>query len=402
MNIKEWTQESYDSWQALKTSYQTYSNQYFTKETNNESILETLMPKAFYDFQKTLLKNVIQCHEDEKNIDPDTEATIRKYFSVKALRNKYQGTYSLHNIYYMQENCHYYFIGDLHSDAYILNTILDTMHFFEKVFKQEKFKLVFLGDYVDRGNQHLKILQDLMILKTMFPKHIYLLTGNHDIGKIENDQVTLYLRKAEPDIAYFYLYIQELYKKDPAFDDELRQLYLHFMNSLNIMALITEDKASIKAVHGGIPRPDDQEGFDYLTQHEQFTDDSLDHLKFRIRDCILWSDPSIQDNKPTLEMKRFKFYENQLINFQDHLGIDTLIRGHQAVEEGYLELFNHRIYTVFSSGSILKDGENINPDTAYDFVMPKILHYDHEVGLPMKCIDLNREKNATYQTSTKA
>lgn len=118
-------------------------------------------------------------------------------------------------------------------------------------------------------------------------------------------------------MAYFYIYIRDLYLKDPNFDRELLDLYQEFMNNLNIMAFIISDKACIKAVHGGIPRPDNKDHFDYITNHKQFTDQSLDPLEFKIRDCVLWSDPSIQHNQPTLETKRFKFYENQLLNFQN-------------------------------------------------------------------------------------
>jgi len=389
MIIQAYNRDNFSSANAIRENYFHYANQYYSADTNNQSILTNGMPKAFYDYQASLLKQVIQVHQEEKETPEEFVQLIQDNFLVNKLRNKYKGSHSLHNIYYIQEACDLYFIGDLHSDAYSIQVILEKINFFQAVHQGKSLKLIFLGDYVDRGKQHLKILQYMMVLKLMFPDMVYFLTGNHDIGHIEDNKVTLYLRKAEEDMDYFYLYIQALSEKDPGFSDELKSLYLSFMNNLNIMALITTPNTCIKAVHGGIPRPDEQEGFGYLSNHKQFTDQSIDHLEFRIRDCILWSDPSIQHNQPTLGQKRFKFYENQLINFQDHLGIDTLVRGHQAVEDGYLELFDHRIYTIFSSGQILKDGENINKDTAYDFVMPKVLHYDFNQGMPMKLIDLN-------------
>lgn len=398
MTIKTYNKDNFSSAQAIRDYYKEASNRFYTPTRDNESILETGMPQAFYAFQESLLQETIKIHQEEKQTPQAFQDLMDKHFLIKDLRDKYQGSHSLHNIYYLQEACDYYFIGDLHSDAFAIDVILDKIDFFNKIHQGKAFKLIFLGDYVDRGNQHLKTLQNMMILKIMWPEHIYFLTGNHDIGKIEDNQVTLYLRKVEEDMAYFYLYIQALSEQDPHFSLNLKNLYIEFMNTLNIVAFIITPQTCIKAVHGGIPRPDHAEGFDYLTHHHQLTDDSLDHLKFRIRDCVIWSDPSIQHNQPTKEGKRFKFYENQLINFQDHLGIDTLVRGHQAVEEGYLQLFNHRIHTIFSSGQILKDGKNINTDTAYDFVMPKVLHYNYCKGMPMALVDLNAGKTLGGQS----
>lgn len=389
MTLKTYHKEDYNGPEEIRTYYHQYSNHFFAKETNNDTILEMGMPEAFYDLQKNLLKQVINLHIKEKSTSQAFKSLIQDHFQINSLKEKFQGTYSLHDIYYIQEAADFYFVGDIHSDAFAIQVILDKIDFFHKIHEGQSFKIIFLGDYIDRGHQHLKTLQDLMILKIMFPENIYFLTGNHDIGSIEDNKVTLYLKKMEEDMAYFYLYIQALSEKDKNFSQELKALYLEFMNHLNIMAFIITPSTCIKAVHGGIPRPDESEGFDYLNHHEQFTDDSIDHLKFRIRDCVLWSDPSIQHNQPTKENKRFKFYENQLINFQEHLGFDTLVRGHQAVEEGYLELFNHKIYTIFSSGQILENNLNINKDTAYDFVMPKVLKYDYKKGLPMNIIDLN-------------
>jgi hypothetical protein len=389
MDLQAFQKSNFSSPQALKSYYDFYQSNYFTSDMNNEWILENLMPKEFYDFQKKLLRMTIDLHKKERNVEKSVKEIIHSHFTIKDMRDSFYGSYSLHNIYYLQASCDYFFVGDIHSDAFILDVILEKIDFFKRIYHDEAFKIVFLGDYIDRGHQHLKTLQNLMLLKVIFPENIYLLTGNHDIGHIENGDVTLYLKKVEADLAYFYLYINTLYLKDPNFDKELLELYLTFLNNLNIMTFIISKETCIKAVHGGIPRPDKEDNFDYITKHQQFTDESLDPLEFKIRDCVLWSDPSIQHNQPTLETKRFKFYENQLINFQDHLGIDCLVRGHQAMEDGYLELFNHRIYTVFSSGEILENNKNINTDTAYDFVMPKVLHYKDDQGLPMLTIDLN-------------
>jgi len=349
---------------------------------NNEQLTNTCA-KDLVIYNKDLLKQVIEIHKTETDHDfKDVieEMKVRKYL------NHLNGTYSHYDLYFCDEDHDYYFIGDIHSDAFILEYILEKTDFFKKVEENIPFKLVFLGDYVDRGKHHLKTLQILLMLKVYFPDNIILLMGNHDIGKIENGEVTLYLRKVEEDMDYFYIYLNHLLENHPDFDQEIVDLYQDFMNNLNVAAFIMTKKAMIKAVHGGIPRPQD-ETFDYLSDFRQLTDDSVDFEDHRIRDCILWSDPSIQHNQPTLPMKRFKFYENQLVNYLSHLDIDLIVRGHQAVEEGHLHLFD-KIHTIFSSGKIEENGENINKDTAYDHIPPKILYYNHKKGLPLSILEL--------------
>ncbi|MCH4887148.1 serine/threonine protein phosphatase [Acidaminobacter sp. JC074] len=364
-----------------KSSFWKLINTYW-KDMNNDLLLESDSKERF-DFNKSLLKDVLKIHQSEKENGLEN---IIKDIDTKSLRGKISGCYSYKDLYFLDDNCDYYFVGDIHSDAFILEHLLDSIEFFEKVDKKLPFKVVFLGDYVDRGKNHLKTLNILLLLKKHFPENIYLLMGNHDIGKIENGEVTLYLKKVEEDMDYFYIYLNHLHQNHKDFDDELLDLYMTFMNTLNVAAFILTDKVTIKAVHGGIPRPLDDQFF-YISDYGQLTDLTLDHEETRIRDCILWSDPSIQDKKTPHTGKRFKFYEDQLINYLKHMNIDLVVRGHQAIEMGHLPLFD-KIHTIFSSGYVNKGDENINTDTAYDFIPPKVLHLDVKKGLPLKVLDI--------------
>ncbi len=370
-----------------KATFKNHIDTYWSDIKNNDDLLQA-EAKELFAYNKMLLEEVIKLHQREKEHGLEN---IIKDINTKSLYKKVNGTYSYHDLYFCDEDHDYYFIGDIHSDAFVLEHLLDTCEFFEKVEAGLPFKLVFLGDYVDRGKHHFKTVQIILMLKYYFPENILLLMGNHDIGKIENGEVTLYLKKVEEDMDYFYIYMNHLHQNHPDFTDELLDLYMVFMNTLNVAAFIITKEAAIKAVHGGIPRPLD-DGFDYLRTYNQLTDDTTDHESHRVRDCLLWSDPSIQENKKTIPGKRFKFYENQLINYLDHLNIDIIVRGHQAVEEGHLHLFD-KIHTIFSSGKILKDGENINVDTAYDFIPPKMLHYNHQTGLPLNVLDIKLRDN---------
>ena len=75
------------------------------------------------------------------------------------------------------------------------------------------------------------------------------------------------------------------------------------------------------------------------------------------------------------ERARFKFTQSQFEEFRNFIGFDKFIRGHQVETEGYRKLFDDRFITIFSSGKILKDGRDINTDTAYTRVNPHIIKF---------------------------
>ena len=66
-------------------------------------------------------------------------------------------------------------IGDLHGQYYDLVKILNLTNTVGP-----NNKLLFLGDYVDRGNFGVEILIFLMALKICYPTYVFMLRGNHE------------------------------------------------------------------------------------------------------------------------------------------------------------------------------------------------------------------------------
>lgn len=77
------------------------------------------------------------------------------------------------------------FHGDLHGDIHSLNDYLrdlQTKGYLDNNFKiiNPDFYIVFLGDYVDRGNYGIEVIYTLLRLKIANPEHVFLVRGNHE------------------------------------------------------------------------------------------------------------------------------------------------------------------------------------------------------------------------------
>jgi serine/threonine-protein phosphatase 2B catalytic subunit len=68
-------------------------------------------------------------------------------------------------------------VGDIHGQFY------DLIHMFEKVVDQRNLpnsNMLFLGDYVDRGNYSIEVCIFLYCLKINYPDAVMMLRGNHE------------------------------------------------------------------------------------------------------------------------------------------------------------------------------------------------------------------------------
>src|SRR5215210_2280200 len=70
-------------------------------------------------------------------------------------------------------------IGDIHGDLNSLFDILKDIGY-EKFLADAKNKMIFMGDYVDRGSQSIGVLYTICYLKQKYPHSIVLMRGNHE------------------------------------------------------------------------------------------------------------------------------------------------------------------------------------------------------------------------------
>ena len=72
-------------------------------------------------------------------------------------------------------------IGDIHGDLQSLLWVLKDIDF-ETRLTNPKNKLIFLGDYVDRGSNSIGVLYVICYLKQKFPNSVVLMRGNHEVS----------------------------------------------------------------------------------------------------------------------------------------------------------------------------------------------------------------------------
>jgi len=279
-----------------------------------------------------LIDEVINLHNEENEVR--NENIFSNVLNMKNIKNHGIDGKMGSRIYLFKDSSYeYYFVGDIHSDDFIIRRILENCDFFKKIVFGKNIRLIFLGDYVDRGKEHLKTIGEILILKYIFPGNIYLIKGNHDGGFLESDGVKLCVGKPLEDKMedYFILFLDILTKKNGSFSKDLIKKYLELFNSMAIIDIIIMKDKIILGAHGGLPRPhrERKDIYGYIKSIMDLTDESIvDNIGKTIVQNILWSDPLRGDQELREDSGRFRFKEEEFYEFSRILGADILVREH--------------------------------------------------------------------------
>jgi len=194
-------------------------------------------------------------------------------------------------------------IGDIHGN-------LDALEFVMQ--KREKLgckKILFLGDYVDRGMQGTEVLTKLFRVKLEDPENVFLLRGNHE---------TI-------DMNFFYGFFEEI-----GFDRDFLLEISRTYDRLPVAAVIS---GHTFCVHGGI---DGTGNISSITKEGAFP--------------YLWNDPS---ERPGLSISSRgstvrEFGPDIVEGFLDTNGLKRIVRGHTAIMTGYKWWFDGKLLSLFS------------------------------------------------------
>lgn len=353
----------------------------------NENLYEIDLSE-FNKFHEYLIEKVIDIH---KNENCSKNAEILKHSTrFNTSLEKISDAKSAHKIYMFNKSYDYVYVGDLHSDDYSLRRALQFAKFYGKVISDKNTRLIFTGDYVDRGNVHLKIMERILILKYLFPEYIFLLRGNHDGGIVNEDgslTVPYGIPKKDSLEMYFPHYLQTLSRRNKSFNSSLLEMYLDLFNSLSYMAAIKNKNQTVLAVHGGIPRPKYKSSIYYkhLNVIADLTDESnTDHIGRNICQNIMWSDPYRGEGEIRELTGRYHFTQEHYNEFREKYGFDLLVRGHESALDGFRYHFDDSLITIFSTGAKcvtnnkLGSNDTLNTESAYMDVTPKVLSISYD------------------------
>ncbi|KAK8834109.1 hypothetical protein M9Y10_020843 [Tritrichomonas musculus] len=212
-------------------------------------------------------------------------------------------------------------VGDIHGN------IDDLLRIFEKCEYPPKTNYVFLGDYVDRGQNSLEVIILLFCLKILYPKSLFLLRGNHECESI----TTIYGFKNECERFY-----------DANVYNKFMKCFMH----LPYAAVVNN---SYLCLHGGIsPFLKTLDDIDQI-EKPQVTTDS------QIASDIVWSDPN-ESSKGFQNSPRgcgYYFNDKKLNFFLNENRLTKLIRSHESCFDGYDYPLENCI-TIFSNTDYCK------------------------------------------------
>ncbi|KAH3901846.1 probable Serine/threonine-protein phosphatase 4 catalytic subunit [Saccharomycodes ludwigii] len=186
-------------------------------------------------------------------------------------------------------------------------------------------RYIFLGDFVDRGFYSLETFLLLICLKIRYPDRIILVRGNH-----ETRQITKVYGFYDECIRKYgncnvWRYCCEVFD------------YLPLGCSIN--------DGTIFCLHGGLSP-------DVKNLNEIRCIDRKQEVPHMGAMCdLLWSDPDELVNSWSVSPRGagYLFGKNEVDEFRYLNNIDLIARAHQLVMEGYKEMFNKGLVTVWSA-----------------------------------------------------
>ena len=247
-----------------------------------------------------------------------------------------------------------YVFGDIHGNLADLNHFLSQiMPFNDWQMRLSAASILFLGDYVDRGDHSIECLLILLCLKILSPARIFLLRGNHESPEVNGD---------------YALYGASTYRTQcvrvfgPTYGFSLwnqsNELFAH-------LALCATIDDVIFCVHGGIPQYTGGED----KRLQILSDESFPRL-FRVQDDealggvhqqmvndMLWSDPAERNTPlnaygfgPNLRGPDVVSFGPQAISdFCGRFGFQYIFRAHQEKAHGLRLSDSARVVTIFST-----------------------------------------------------
>lgn len=295
--------------------------------------------------------------------------------------------------------------GDLHGQYFSLYRSLlklQELGYLDDNFNiiKDNFYIFFLGDFVDRGEYGVEVLDLLLTLKIQNPDKIFFSRGNHE--DLNQNEVGGFLKQFR-DKFIPSKPIREL-SQEELIDAQLRVDKINKLYNLMPVALFLQSgDANVMCCHGGLELGYDAKEFLQSGAQFDFVDNFMRRTKFKslpvelkkefaridksividkLMDMIatpgecgfMWSD--FDDNEGPITTytpnRSFKFGENLTNQLMQDYDIDMIIRAHQhngdmldrlSEGKGVASNWKGKVLTLFSAGGLFDD---YGVDTNFD------------------------------------
>ena len=220
-------------------------------------------------------------------------------------------------------------VGDLHGDCKSLFRILCKIDYRQFLSKRLN-KLVFLGDYIDRGTDSIATVYSVCYLKTAYPDSVILMRGNH-----------------EAPAEFPFSPHNFPYEIEERYGNSWREIYVRILSVFKKLTIATMVKHNLLLVHGGLPT----EGQVASNFRESIISAHETPARNSVLEEILWNDPrQIPENKGHERSRRGlgRYFGPSITrNWLQATGVKAIIRGHEPCR-GFKLDHDNMIMTLFS------------------------------------------------------
>ncbi len=219
-------------------------------------------------------------------------------------------------------------VGDLHGDMGALDSVLCDMRN-EEFLSNPRNKIIFLGDYVDRGTGSIEVLQKVCDLKSRYPDVVILMRGNHE---------------APEDFPFQSHGLPS--EITGRFGEHGTPAYNKVLDLFRLLTLVTIVGDKLFLVHGGPPTETR-----YMQDHHLSNAAELQARKDVLEE-ILWSDPRSMGDVPFEKSRRLfgkHFGETVSRSCLDSFGTKVIVRSHEPCQRYKID-HGGMVLTIFSCG----------------------------------------------------
>lgn len=225
-------------------------------------------------------------------------------------------------------------VGDIHGQ------FDDLLRLFEHCGFPPNATYLFLGDYVDRGNNGLECIALLLAYKLKYPENVFLLRGNHECASINR----------------IYGFYDECKRRHNI------KMWKKFQDVFNVLPFAAVLDEKIFCIHAGLsPDLNSPEQIKHIMRPTDVPDSGL------LCD-LLWSDPEA-DLSGWAENDRgvsYTFGADVVSKFLQKHDYDLIVRAHQVVEDGYEFFADRQLVTLFSAPNYCGEFDNAGAVMAID------------------------------------